>query len=124
VGLLALHLDRDLATHLAEAVQRHRVVLHHLGNACPPELTELEALLVEVSKGPERSRAVNGTGAANVGAVKSEWLTTDECAVITAMSRATIRRRIADGSLRSAKVGRSRRVSEKDLEQFMDGRAR
>lgn len=110
-----MYLDADAAGHMAVAVHRHREVLNRLGRACPPELPELEDILAGIAQGgpgrPQTASAVNG---ATVRGMDHDWLTPDETAVVSGLSPRTIRRRIP-----SSKIGRSRRISRTDLEQFM-----
>lgn len=117
-----MFINGDLAGHLAVAIQRHREVLDRLGYASPPELPELQDVLVTIARGgpgrPQTAAVVNG---ATVRGVDHDWLTPDETAVVSGLSPRTIRRRIADGSLQSSKIGRSRRVSRTDLDEFMRG---
>lgn len=115
-----MHIDPDLAGHLAVAVRRHADVLDHLGRAHPPQLAELQDMLVAIAQGgPEQPGTVTAIRGGNVGSVDCDWLTPDEAAVAAGLSPRTIGRRIADGSLPSSKIGRSRRVSRTDLEEFM-----
>ena len=119
-----MYIDGDLAGHLAVAIHRHREVLDHLGRACPPALPELEELLLAIARGgPEQSGPATAVNGGNVRGVDHDWLTPDETAVVSGLSPRTIRRRIADGSLQSSKIGRCRRVARTDLDQFMRGQA-
>jgi excisionase family DNA binding protein len=123
VGLLIMYVDGDLAGHLAVAVHRHREVLDQLGYASPPELPGLEETLIKIARGgPGRSGTAAAVRGGNVGGVDHDWLTPEECSVASGLSPRTIGRRISDGSLQSSKIGRSRRVSRIDLEQFMRSR--
>ena len=115
-----LALDADVAGHLAVAVYRHRQALDLQGHACPDGLAELEALLAKVAKSQERSRAITARRPGHAGPVR-QWLSPSEVAEETGLSIATVRRRLADGGLRSALVGRRRRVQRAELTRFMAG---
>ena len=49
-GLVVLHLDRDVAGHLAVALRRHRGDLQRRGYVEPPGLADLETLFLGVVK--------------------------------------------------------------------------
>ncbi len=120
VGLLAIHIDPDLAGHLAVAVRRHREVCDRLGYAYPTELAELEETLAGIAHGgPERPRMAPAGNSANVRGVDHDWFSPAEAVIATGLSPRTIRRRIADGSLSSSKIGRCRRIARADLDDFM-----
>ena len=110
--LLVLDVDADLAGHLAVAVHRHRDVLDHAGRACPDGLDELEQLLATAATRQDAPQAASRNGHAyGVGMDhEREWLTRTDVARMTGVSERTVDRWCAD-SLRSAKVGRARRVS-------------
>ena len=84
MGLLLLDVDQDLAGHLAVAIHRHRQVRDHTRLAVPPELDELEQLLLTAAKRqdapPAASRNGDGYGA---GMDQREWLTRTDVAQMT-----------------------------------------
>jgi excisionase family DNA binding protein len=124
VSVIVLELDGDLAGHLAVAVRRHREMLDHVGRACPDELVALERVFVTACNGQGVSGAFTPLPADSVGGMTADWLTPRQAARMTSLSLSTIRRSVADGSLTSTKVGRSRRIAVEDLNEFMGGRRR
>jgi excisionase family DNA binding protein len=117
---VVLDLGVTAAGHLAVAVRRHRAVLEQRGRECPDGLTEIEEVAARIARdGQERSRAVTVRAVVETAARAGEYLSPAEVAMLTGLSVSTIGRRIRDGSLCSAKVGRARRVARSDVEAFM-----
>ncbi|MGZ4344167.1 MAG: helix-turn-helix domain-containing protein [Solirubrobacteraceae bacterium] len=121
---LLLLVNGDLAGHLRDAVSRHRLVLDHLGRACPPELEQVEQSLAEIARGGHgQSGVVTPLRRANVTAMNREWLSVGELVEVTGLSESTIRRALRKGLLPSTRVGRVLRVHRDSLAAYMDGRA-
>jgi excisionase family DNA binding protein len=53
----------------------------------------------------------------NANPIEDRWITIAEAAWLTSTSERTIGRRIADGSLPSCRIGRSRRINVRALIQ-------
>lgn len=119
---MLLLLDNELLGHLALAVERYRRALERNGLCEPAGLEDLQWGLVEAAKSVTAGQG--GSGGTSIPAVADtqpmpEWLTTSEVAAMTGMSISTVKRAIADGSLRSTKVGGRRRIRWTAVEEFM-----
>lgn len=124
--LIELDVDRAVAMHLVLATRRHRLLQVQEGKPCPPALAEIEAQLVEAARSdtdrqePPRAATV-GTQVHDGFHVRDrEWLSIREAAAVTGIGVRTLERRIAEGSLRSSRVGRCRRIARPDLTKFME----
>jgi excisionase family DNA binding protein len=115
--MLVLPLDADVAGHLALAIRQHRHQLARRGLAEPPELAELEQLCEGVWRGQQVSVAASLLDDCEDS--QREWLTPREVARVSGLSLRTVQRRISSGELRSARVGRCRRVSRVALDEFL-----
>jgi excisionase family DNA binding protein len=126
VSAIVLRIDRETARHLAIACRRHRQVGEQLGHEIPAGVADLEAFCVEIASTSDhgRSRAITSQAVRDDRAMtqSAEWLSAEQAAQTAGLSIATVRRRIADGSLASSKVGRSRRIRRRELDRFMEGR--
>jgi excisionase family DNA binding protein len=114
VMALVLVVDRDVAGHLAVALDRHVAALEAFGRAVPPELLELRGVALKLA-GQERPGADTGGSARETAPMFREWLSPAEVAGQLGVSERTVRRRIAAGQLRSRTFGRARRVHRDDL---------
>lgn len=118
--VVTLNLEPDIAGHLAVAVRRHRGSVEKLGGACPAELEQFEELVLGIARGSEWSGMVSRRDDADAGHRDREYLSPAEVVMVTGLSKSTISRRLRDGSLPSALVGRSRKVRRRDIAPFME----
>jgi excisionase family DNA binding protein len=119
--LVVLTVDRDLAGHLAVALRSYRASLERLGAAQPPGLADLEAAVVGVVGAQDASGGVTVPGVENDSLCDRQYLSRADVGRLTGASLATVDRWIGSGRLRSAKLGRCRRVARVDLDAFVAG---
>lgn len=121
-------LSRNGVNHLLAAVVEHRQLCAARGMMLPPEMAALEAALVslKVSTGQHGSPLVEPLQDAEADGMTTTprlAYNAPEVSQTLGWSLSTTKRRIADGTLPSIKVGRTRRVPADALNAFLDTRA-
>lgn len=118
-----LDLNPRRAAHVAMAIRRYRIDLMRAQKPEPEGLHEIEQAMTAAARaaksGQEWPAAATFSASDHSGLSDREYFSTAEVAALTGLSERTVRRRVADGDLRSALVGRLRRIARTDLEEFM-----
>ena len=123
VTLLTLALDGRAATHLYQALRAHRRWAATNGYSMPDALAALEQTLIGTLGAPQNDRSrqkrvEKGGLAVSAASVKPMTMTVTEVAGALGISTRSVQRLVRSGEVRSAKIGRSRRIPLAELERL------
>ena len=116
LGAGPISLGPTAAGQVAAALHQHQHALAHIGMEENPEVARLRRLAILVARSGQRDRP--GRMRAHAGLVLDDdpTVTLPVAAALTGLSSRTIRRRVADGTLPVARVGRRVLVRRADLD--------
>ena len=120
--MLVLDLDWETTVHLALALKSHKYSLRRNGQDEPRGFTELEEHVAEIVRRRQHAPAGAVPDKTPSYALRElEYLDRRQAGAIAGVSTRTIDRWLADGRLRSERIGGVRRIARADLDDCLRG---
>jgi excisionase family DNA binding protein len=120
-GLLILDVSREVAGHLALALQGHRDWARVRRLALPKELDEIErALAIRARRGQVGTPLENPAEPLEAEPVSPRLVTYADTAALLHVGERTVKRLVAAGALRPLRIGGAARLRLTDIDAYID----